>query len=108
MTLEESEARRMEQASQIMSLMADLSSANTEIARLKELITQHYRDNDGHNHCWRNNHRLWEGVGLRPKTLCLPPRDEAEIGCKEFWDQLYSEPDRYPDFIAPNLLREQT
>lgn len=99
MTLDESETRRMEQAAQIMRLMADLSSAKTEIARLRELIAQHYRDNEGHNHCWRNNPRLWEGAGLCPKMLTLPPRDEAEAGCKAFWDELYACPDRWPDFI---------
>ena len=100
MTLEESEKRRMELAVQVMTLMADLSSAQTETARLRGLIEQHYRDNEGHNHCWRNNPRLWEGIGLKPKQLKLPPRDEAEAGCTAFWDELYSCPERWPDFIA--------
>lgn len=97
--LKKSEDRRMEQSRQIMALMADLSSAKTEAAQLKELITQHWRDNEGHNHCWRNNFRLWEGAGLKPKELRLPPRDEAEEGCRAFWDELYSNPDRWPDFV---------
>lgn len=107
MTLEESEKRRMEQAVQIMALMADLSSAQTEVARLRGLIEQHYRDNEGHNHCWRNNPRLWEGIGLKPKQLRLPPRDEAEAGCAAFWDELYSCPDRWPDFIATEEPQHQ-
>ncbi len=103
-SLKVSEARRMEQAAQIMQLMADLSSARTEAAKLQELIAQHHRDNEGHNHCWRNNFRLWEGARLKPKTLQLPPRDEAEHGCKAFWDELYSTPDRWPDFISVDAL----
>jgi hypothetical protein len=92
--------REETQAAQIMTLMAEKSSVETELVRVRGLIEQHYRDNEGHNHCWRNNHRLWEGIGLRPKTLNLPPRQEAEHGCKVFWDQLYSEPNIYPDFIS--------
>lgn len=99
MTLEESEKRRMELAQENMAIMADLSSARTEIARLEELIKQHYRDNEGHNHCWRNNYRLWEGIGLTPKQLVIPPLDEAMAGCQAFWEQLRAHPERWPDFI---------
>lgn len=76
--------REQTQATQIMTLMAEMSTLQTELARVRGLIEQHYRDNERHNHCWRNNHRLWEGISLMPKALTLPPREEAEHGCKVF------------------------
>ncbi len=93
------EDRRMVQARQIMVLMADLSTARTETARLQGAIEQLYRDSDGHNHCWMNVQRLFQAAGLKPKRLCLPPKDEALAGCVAFWDAYYAEPERWPDFI---------
>lgn len=97
--LAESEARRMEQATEIMSLQADLSTAETRIAWMQGAVEQHWRDSRGHNHCVRNNPRLWEKFGLVPRQAGLPPRDEFEAGCRMFLDELYGDSQRWPDFF---------
>lgn len=97
--VEAQDQRRMQLAEENMKLMADLSTAKTKIADQQAAVEQAYRDAQGHNHCWRNWDRLWEAFGLKAKPLGLPPRDEAEAGCKAFWDELYGCPHRWPDFI---------
>lgn len=93
------EIRRLQLAEENMRLMADLSTARTTIANQQAAVAQCHRDAVGHNHCWRNWDRLFEAFGLEPVKKELPPRDEAEAGCKAFWDELYSCSHRWPDFI---------
>lgn len=98
--LSASEARRLEQAKEIMELQADLSTALTTIAAQKAAVEQHFRDSQGHNHCFRNNPRLWEAFGLTKKPEHLPPEDEFQAGCDRFRAELYSHPERWPDFMG--------
>lgn len=92
-------ARVLEQAREIMALQADLSTARTEIATLRGYVEQCYRDAEGHNHCWRNVERLFEQFGLKAKRRALPPLAEFKAGCEAFQCAVYTEPERWPDFV---------
>ena len=99
--LHQSEARRMQQATEIMALQADLSTATSKYASLWEKVQQLARDCDGHNMCWMNTERFLAAVGLHARPR-MPPRDEFEAGCRAFQDELYdgSGQDRWPDFFS--------
>lgn len=94
------DARRLELAAEVMQLQADLSTANTTIANQRAAVEQHFRDSRGHNHCIRNNPRLWEAFGLVQPPERLPPQDEFRAGCEAFRTALYAHPERWPDFMS--------